>query len=84
MLLRELMHTVFEKGSGIEPRIQFVRECVTEARMVKKRKGVPAHCQVTFATTEMTPNSLIGPERDAYVGVIVWVPKTDYERLANS
>lgn len=78
--------------------LQFLHECLLGARDVNRRgskgakKGHEPYTRVEFATTNMTCNDAFywgggfkgapADRRPKYVGVIVWIPRDDYDRLS--
>lgn len=61
---------------------QMIHECAVSARLVKARKGAPAHTRLEIATQHFTPNALLNPALNSHVGVLVWIPTEEYQRLA--
>lgn len=66
--------------------VQFIHETLVQATAVK-RKGVnPAHTRLTIVTQDFTPNDAMAlssggsPQK---IGVVVWIPYADYQRMTN-
>lgn len=68
--------------------VQFLHECVRNAKRISRAKSIPAHTRVEFETIQMTPDDLLywsrefgqpRSRRPKYVGVIVWIPFETYE-----
>lgn len=60
--------------------VQYLHECCLGATAVKAKKNTPAHCRVTFATTNMAPSDLLQPKLKQ-VALIVWIPREDYDAI---
>ncbi len=69
--------------------LQYLNDCVQNARTMGKRGH--QYTKVTFTTDAMTPNDLMWLACDAprpverkpkFVGVILWIPMQDYERMS--
>lgn len=63
---------------------QWLHECVTNARAVgrgtgRERLRVSAATSVTFQTEAMQPADLIRTPKN--VGLIIWIPRADFERV---
>jgi hypothetical protein len=85
MTIGEIIQRVLDKAP-----IQFVHECLVSVRSVNRKKDAPAHTRVEIATTEMTPNDALywsgefgrdESRKPKYVGVIVWIPRAEYDAL---
>lgn len=65
-------------------KIQPLRECVTNLRAVKRTKNTVAHTKIEFCTQHTQPSDFMPgcvPER---IGVVVWIPTTLYNSLADT
>ncbi len=61
---------LLEKVGPENVRVQYLHECALRAQKTK------LGCQVTFATSEITPNDLLSAP--SKIGIIVWIPKEKY------
>ncbi len=75
------MSTIRELLSNCKGEYQLIHECAISASIVKRTKHHPAHCKLTIATQFITPLALLNPKRGTHVGVVVWTPMEEYERL---
>lgn len=70
-------------------KVQFLHECLVGVLKPSRRSKVWPSSAVTFATDSLTPTEVLywtdihrPPPR--YVGIVLWVPFEEYEKLAGT
>lgn len=82
MTFAEILKTVIDHA---DVRVQQISHCIVGAQLARnKRRGEQPreYTRLTIATTNIQPGHLLNESEMPYVGVIVWIPKAEYDRLA--
>ncbi len=87
MTIREMVTTA---GALEHVAVQFLNDCIQNVQSVGKRAN--RYSKVTFSTNAITPDDVFWltlseadrakRQRPKFVGVIVWIPTEDYDRMA--
>jgi hypothetical protein len=82
------VYDLLTKSDPDKLRHQFLSQSITNVVVKggagsrrRKDRTTPRHSEVTFVTDKLTPFDVVEPKQAEYLGIVVWVPRTEYERL---
>ena len=78
MTIAKLLKTVIDNPAT---QVQYLSECLIGAKTVARSKKGGGYTKVEFGTINFHPNDAVNQQGARYVGMIVWVPRDEYDRL---
>ena len=63
-----------------DTQVQYLNDCLISAKATKNKKG-GGYTKVEFGTVNYSPGDVINHQTSQYVGMIVWIPRDEYDKL---
>ena len=78
MTIANLLKTAIDNPAT---QVQYLSECLISAKTVARSKKGGGYTKIEFGTTNYSPGDAVNPDGGRYVGLIVWIPREEYDKL---